>query len=233
MLRRLEHSPELLDAPQHDPAELEQSLDHVAEVNRLLGGTRAVLRTLADVSAARSPLAILDVATGSADIPIAIAERAHRHGTAVHITATDAHPQMRAIAADRTRAYANIRVEPADALQLPYADASFDVVLLSLALHHFERAAQQRALREAARVARDAVIINELERCLPNYLGARLLAATRWRSNRLTRHDGPLSVLRAFTADELRHVTEEAGLRVLSLRRHFFHRLVLVAAGEA
>ena len=44
MLRRLEHAPELLDEAHHDRAELEQSLDQVAEVNRLLGGTRAVLR---------------------------------------------------------------------------------------------------------------------------------------------------------------------------------------------
>lgn len=232
MLRRREHSTELLDAPCHDRAELEQSLDQVAEVNRLLGGTRAVLRTLDAIAGARADLRILDVATGSADIPLAIAEWARKRDMNLRITATDLHPQMRAIAAERTRGCADIHVESADALDLPYPDASFDVVLLSLALHHFEPDDQLRALREAARVARDRIVVNELERCLPNYLGARLLAVTRWRANRLTRHDGPLSVLRAFTGTELRSITVRAGLRVLSLRRHFFHRLVLVAARE-
>jgi hypothetical protein len=56
------------------------------------------------------------------------------------------------------------------------------------------------------------------------------LAATWWRRNRLTRHDGPLSVLRAFTPAELRAAAEAAGLETLELRRAFFYRLTLVLA---
>lgn len=232
---RLEHAPELLDAPHHDRAELEQSLDQVAEVNRILGGTRAVLRALESVAppataphSATPELHILDVGTGSADIPIAIDRWARRTGRGVRITATDLHPQMLEIAADRTRQIDSIHTEPANALDLRYPPDSFDVVLLSLTLHHFERDDQIRALRNAARTARRAVIVNELERCTPNYIGARLLALTRWRRNRLTRHDGPLSVLRAFTRAELQSLAAEAGIRTISLERRFFYRLVLV-----
>jgi ubiquinone/menaquinone biosynthesis C-methylase UbiE len=233
MMRRLEHAPELLDAPHHDHSELEQSLDHVAEVNRVLGGTRAVLRTLDRIARPPRSLDILDIGTGSADIPIAIDRRARRHSRSVRITATDLHPQMRKIAADRTAHIPSIRIEHADALDLHYDSASFDVVLLSLTLHHFERTHQIRVLREAARVARRAVVVNELERCMPNYLGAQLLARTRWRSNRLTRHDGPISVLRAFTMPELVEMAAAAGLEVRWVNRYFFYRLVLVVeAGE-
>ena len=225
---RLEHTPELLDAPHHDRAELEQSLDQVAEVNRFLGGTRAILRTLEEIAPPAGDLHILDVGTGSADIPIAIDRWARSRPMTVHITATDLHPQMLEIAADRTRSLPFIHTEPANALDLRYPPACFDIVLLSLTLHHFEREDQIRALRAAARTARRAVLVNELERCLPNYLGARLLALTRWRSNRLTRHDGPLSVLRAFTSTELREIAQEAGITVSTVKRHFFYRLVLV-----
>ncbi|HEX2167504.1 MAG TPA: methyltransferase domain-containing protein [Longimicrobiales bacterium] len=231
MRQRLEHAPELLDAPYHDRAELEQSLDQVAEVNRLLGGTRAVLRTLEDIAPGPDDLEILDIGTGSADIPIAIDRWAREQSRTVRITATDLHPQMIEIAKDRTRRISSIRVAPADALQLPYAADSFDIVLLSLTLHHFERDDQMRALRAAAHTARRAVIVNELERCVANYAGARILAATRWRGNRLTRHDGPLSVLRAFKAAELRALAEEAGLKVEDIRRRFFHRIVMVVGG--
>jgi 2-polyprenyl-3-methyl-5-hydroxy-6-metoxy-1,4-benzoquinol methylase len=227
MRRRLEHAGELLDAPRHDRAELEQSLDQIAEVNRLLGGTRAVLRTIDQLMPATGDLAILDIGTGSADIPIAIDRWARKRSRIVRITATDLHPQIREIATDRTRGICSIRVEEADALDLHYQPASFDLVLLSLTLHHFEHHDQIRALRAAARSARRAVVVNEIERCLPNYIGARLLAATRWRGNRLTRHDGPLSVLRAFTLPELRQIAGEAGLSVRWARRYFFHRLVM------
>jgi hypothetical protein len=95
--------------------------------------------------------------------------------------------------------------------------------------HHIEHTDQIRALREAARVARCSVIVNELERCRPNYWGARLLAATRWRGNRLTRHDGPISVLRAFTPAELASLAAEAGLGRCAVKRRYFYRLVLRA----
>jgi ubiquinone/menaquinone biosynthesis C-methylase UbiE len=244
MRPRREHAPELLDALHHDRAELEQSLDHVAEVNRRLGGSRAVLLALAQLDRARRdrtraqpPTAppcwtILDIGTGSADIPLAIDDWARRRSIPVHITATDRHPQMREIAAERTRGRDRISVAAADALELHYEDDAFDIVLLSLTLHHFERGDQVRVLREAARVARTAIVVNELERSLPSYLGARFLAATRWRANRLTRHDGPLSVLQAFTARELRAIAGAAGLRVASVRRRLLFRIVLVGAKE-
>ena len=228
MRRRLEHAIELLDAPHHDRAELAQSLDQVAEVNRLLGGTRAMLRTLDRLAPPAASVDVLDVGTGSADIPLAIDHWARRRSLAVRITATDIHPQMRDIAAERTRAVDAIHIEAANALDLPYDTASFDFVLLSLTLHHFERDDQIRALREAARCARHAVIVNELERCLPNLAGARLLAHTRWRGNRLTRHDGPLSVMRAFTKPELAGIAITAGLGVRWVKRHFFYRLIMV-----
>lgn len=231
MRRRLEHARELLDAPGHDPAELEQSLRQVAEVNRLLGGTRALLRTLDELAPRSGRLRILDVGTGSADLPIAIDRWSSRRGRSVHITATDLHPQILDVARQRTRDIPSIRVEHADALDLPYPPASFDLVLLSLTLHHFERPDQIRALRAAARTARLAVVVNELERALPNYLGARLLAHTRWRGNRLTRHDGPLSVLRAFRTGELREIAGAAGVGLRSIRRYFFFRLIMVLDG--
>jgi ubiquinone/menaquinone biosynthesis C-methylase UbiE len=226
---RLAHAQELLDAPVHERAELEESLDQVAEVNALLGGRRAVWLALQPLLLHDATTTILDVGTGSADIPIAIAARAARARAPVHITAADIHPQMREIAAERTAHLPAIAVADADALALPWDDDAFDVVLLSLTLHHFEDADQVTALREAARVARRAVIINELERGRANFYGARLLALTRWRGNRLTRHDGPLSVLRAFTRAELAAAARAAGLHIISLRRRFFFRLVLVA----
>jgi ubiquinone/menaquinone biosynthesis C-methylase UbiE len=229
MRERLVDTAELLDAPAHERAELAQALEQIAEVNRWLGGQRAVVRALAPLLCRARPQTVLDVGTASADIPVAIDAWARRHGFDVDIIATDRHAQMRAIAAERTAAAARIVVGAADALALPFRDGSVDVVLLSLTLHHFEPEAQVRALREAGRVAARAVVVNELERGWPNYLGARGLALTRWRRNRLTRHDGPLSVLRAFRRDELAALAQTAGLRLESLQRTFFHRLVMVA----
>ncbi|HEX6939163.1 MAG TPA: methyltransferase domain-containing protein [Longimicrobiales bacterium] len=232
-LPRLVHARELLDEPVHDPAELEDSLDDVAAVNRWLGGTRALLRHLAPLLPAGRRTEILDAGTGSGDLPRAIVRWARRHGRDLRITATDIHPQTLEIARRRSTGFPEITFERADVLALPYPDRSFDIALLSLTLHHMEGAAAVTALRELGRVARRAVLVGELLRSRPAYLGARILAATVWRGNRLTRHDGPISVLRAFTPDELLDLARRAGLPNPRVHRHPLFRLVLVAAVDA
>lgn len=225
-LARRRGATELLDAPAHEPRLLEASLAHVAGVNRWLGGRRALRLALAPVL--RDGLHVLDIGTGSGDLPAALVRYARRHGAAIRITATDLHPQMCALAAARLAALTEIEVRTADALALPFADDSFDVALLSLMLHHLEDDDAVRALREAARVAR-LVVVNELHRSRTNYAGAWLLAHTLWANNALTRHDGPLSVLRAYRPGELAELAAAAGLRVLELRRRWFYRVVLIA----
>lgn len=228
-LARLEHAHEYLDEASHDVAVLEESLDDVAAVNRWLGGTRALLRHLPELLPVRRPARLLDAGTGSGDLPRAIVRWARHHDRELRITATDLHPQILEIARRRSKGYPEITFERADVLALPYADGAFDVALLSLTLHHLEGADAVTALRELGRVARCGILVGELERNWPAYLGARILAATVWRRNRLTRHDGPISVLRAFTPEELLGLARQAGLGEARVYRHPIFRLVLTA----
>ena len=227
-LPRSEQAVELLDEPRHERRELEQSLGHIASVNQWLGGERALLKHVTRLIAQTGRTSILDVGTGSADLPRAVVDWARDNGRNVDVVAVDVHPQIRAVAAARCRDYPEIRIQAADALNLPFSDGSFDIATISLTLHHFDDGHQLQGLRELARVSRGSVIVNELRRTRLNYAGARLLASTLWRGNRLTRHDGPLSVLRAFTAHELATLCTRAGMRG-HVYRHYFQRLVLVA----
>ncbi|HEY0673326.1 MAG TPA: methyltransferase domain-containing protein [Longimicrobiales bacterium] len=227
MSLRRARADELLDEPRHDMAELAQSLGHVASVNRWLGGTAAVLHYLEPIVLQQPATTILDVATGSADIPVNIVRWARREQRRVRIVAADLHPQMLEVAQLECTGYPEITLQRLDALHLPYADNAFDISLLSLALHHFPDELHTRVLCELARVTRTLVLVNDLERTRLNYLGARLLGATYWRGNRLTRHDGPLSVLRSFTRAELQRIGRAAGLGD-RVDRRFFQRIVLV-----
>jgi ubiquinone/menaquinone biosynthesis C-methylase UbiE len=165
-LRRVESAQELLDSPAHDPAELAQSLQHVAQINRWLGGTRSVLRAVQHLLPVTGG-SILDVGTGSADIPRALVEWARSRRIPIRVHATDVNPDMLQVAAQRAAGISEIVVESADALKLPYEDGSFTIALMTLTLHHFEGAEQVRALRELARVAQRAIVISELERGWP------------------------------------------------------------------
>lgn len=229
LLRRREGARERMDAPDVEPAALEAALDHVAMINRWTGARRALLRHL---PWALPPGAgrVLDVGTGSADLPLAIADWAHRRQRSLSILAVDRHGATLDVARRRIGGRPGIRTLRADALQLPFDAGSFDLALLSMTLHHMEGDGVLDALAELGRVARGGrVLVTELERAIPNFLGARLLGATIWRSNPVTRHDGPLSVLRSFTAPELHDLAGRAGLRDPVIHRHPFYRLVLRA----
>jgi SAM-dependent methyltransferase len=225
---RLDDAAELIDQPAGD-TELQTSLDHVAAVNRWLGGTRALLRALEPLLPPARDCSVLDVGTGSGDLPRALVAWGAAHGRRIRVVGADRHPQTIRIAHGRNHAFRTIAPVRCDVLHLPFRDRTFDFALISLTLHHLDAPDRPAALRELARVARRAVLVNELERSWPNYLGAKALSATVWRRNRLTRHDAPLSVLRAFAPSELTDIAAAAGLARAHIQRRFFYRLVLVA----
>lgn len=221
---------ELMDQPDPDPAELERSLEDLRRVNRWLGGTRAVLRTLVPMMERldERPVRVLDVATGSADIPRALARWARRRGERIRVVATDVHPRTLETARRETAPDPEIEVRAADALELPFADGSFHFAVLATALHHFDQPQAVAVLRELDRVASHGVVVSDLRRSRPALLGARALAATVWRRHPITRHDGPASVRAAFTPAELRKLAASAGLRGARVWNNPLFRVSLV-----
>jgi ubiquinone/menaquinone biosynthesis C-methylase UbiE len=230
LLRRREQARERMDEPGVERGALEAALEHVATINRWTGARRALLRHLPwALPPGRSR--VLDVGVGSADLTLAVADWGVRWDRRLTITAVDRHAATLEVARRRIAHRPDIHPLRADALSLPFGAGAFDLALLSMTLHHLEGPGLVAALEELGRVARGGrVLVAELERSVPNYVGARFLAGTLWRSNPVTRHDGPLSVLRSFTAGELRELAARAGLRDAVVHRHPFYRLVLRAA---
>jgi ubiquinone/menaquinone biosynthesis C-methylase UbiE len=229
LLRRQDGAEERMDSPAVDRADLDRALRDLGRVNRWTGARRALLRHLPRVlPPGRSQ--VLDVGTGAADLPLAIAHWAARRSRSVTLTAVDRHAGTVDHAAMQVGRRPGIRLLRADALHLPFPAGAFDLAVLSMTLHHLDGPDLVRAVTELGRVARGGyVLVGELERCVPNYVGARVLAATVWRASPITRHDGPLSVLRAFTPGELGDIARRAGLRDPRVHRHPLFRLVLTA----
>jgi len=218
---------EWLDDPNLAPQALARNLAEIAATNRALGWTRLTLRYLErlTVTSPGRTLAVLDAATGAGDVPLAVARWARRRGLPITVTAVDVSPAVLEVARHACAGYPEITLLPADALALPFAPAAFDVALCSLALHHFAPPEAVALLGELARVSR-AIVAPDLERSALAYLGARALTLL-WRSP-LTRHDGPLSVRRAYTPTEARGLLRRAGLSGARVRRHFPCRMVLL-----
>ena len=208
---------EILDDPRTPPRVRIRSLGDVARANALFGGARAALAELrrAIEAADRDRLTMLDVGTGAGDIAAAARDLARVRGVTLEPIALDRAAELLAPARDR------VALVPVcgDALRLPFADASIDVVLCSQLLHHFEGDVLQRAVRELDRVARLRVIVADLRRSWAAAAGL-WLASFPLLFHPVSRHDGVVSVLRGFTPDELLDHVHRATGTVATVRRH-------------
>jgi SAM-dependent methyltransferase len=228
--------PEWMDQPGVDRGELARSLEDLQRVNRWLGGTRVALAPVLPLLRSQSTrrIRVLDVATGSADIPLALARWARKRRVPLEIVATDLHEGTLAVARAHAAGDPAVRVEAADALSLPYAAGEFDIAMCHTALHHFDPPEAKALLRELGRVAASAVVVSDLVRSWTGLVGVHLLSRTLWRGHPITQHDGPSSFRAAYTPGELRIMASEAALRAVRVRRHFQHaRMTLAAAPPA
>jgi ubiquinone/menaquinone biosynthesis C-methylase UbiE len=212
---------ELMDEPVDDVGELAGNLRDVAFANAHLGGTAPVVRALRRLGART----VLDVGSGAGDVPLAIVRDGERRGVQVRVTCLDVSEQMLAIARRATNAHPALVFVRGDGAALPFADRAFDAVTCTLALHHFEPVAARALLREMRRVARIAPVVCDLRRSAVAFAGAWLWSRTS--RNRLTRHDAPLSVRRAYTPQEALALAREAGWKTPRVRPEPFYRMTL------
>lgn len=220
---------ELLDAGEGTDDDVARSLSDLRRINRFLGGRKVVLRAISscldDTSLER--VSLLDVGTGSADLPMAVAESCKARGLEIFIAAVDISERNLRISRAQLGVSSEIHLVRADSLRLPFAARSFDFVTASLFLHHFRDDDVVRLLADFGRIARRAVIVNDLVRNLVPYYFTRI-AGPILAASFLTRNDGPVSVLRGFTPDEMNDLARRAGLKVRELKRVFPYRLSLV-----
>jgi ubiquinone/menaquinone biosynthesis C-methylase UbiE len=212
-----------MDDPVDDRAELEANLRDIERANRWFGGIAPVRTAVFDCQART----MLDVGCGSADIALALVRAFRARGRALEVTCLDRSEQMLAIARARARDEASIAFVQGDGTALPFRERAFDVVTCNLALHHFDPPAAVRLLAELRRVAKRTPIVCDLRRSRLGYFGAFVYAHLTSR-NRLTRHDAPLSVRRAYTPAEALELARAAGWRRPTVRHARYFRMILV-----
>lgn len=205
-------------------AEWRESLRDLARVNLLLGGWNALRAEVARLP--RLPERIIDVASGGADMPSRLLDYLAERGVAATCVALDRSARMLRIARSFGISHLSLSFAQGDARQLPYAQGSFDLATMNLALHHFDPPDAVAVLRELARVAA-SVIVNDLRRSRIAWAFARFVFPLFTR-NRFTRNDGPISTLRAYSPGELRELALAAGWKSVTVRKHAGYRMTLV-----
>jgi predicted RNA methylase len=209
MKRSLEK--EMMDLPGNAPHILKEDLRNLHTINRYLGAYRGALHYLERVvgKGKVSGFSLLDVGTGSGDIPVAIVKWARRKRIPVKVVGLDPDPVTAEIARQQTREFPEISIVRGDAFHLPFSLSAFDFVFTSQVLHHFSEDKILTLLRHWRESVR------------------------RGTTNPMTRTDAPLSVRRAFTLNEWKELFMRAEIGPFHLSLFFpFRVFAFFASGR-
>jgi SAM-dependent methyltransferase len=218
---------EMMDLPGQPRELLAGNLRDLRILNRYLGSYRSVLGGLARLMREQNlrSFTLLDIGTGSADVPAAIAQWARRRNIAARINAVERDSITVEQAMGHTKSLREITIVRGDALAPPFRSGSFDFILASQLLHHFPDEQIIALLRTWARLARRAIIVSDLLRHPLAYHGIRLLTRGFTR-NPMTRVDAPLSVRRACTLAEWGELIRRADIGTFRIQRVFPFRVL-------
>lgn len=222
--------PELMDDPALDPAQHRTALRALARINVISGVKAQLWRAIArELGPGASSITLVDIATGSGDVAVGVAQYAARAGVRVDLRLCDISDVALQAATQRATG-AGVSATPmqADVVRdgLPLADASVDVAMSSLFLHHLEDDAVVRVLAEMRRVARRAVVISDLRRCRRGEAAAFVVSRVITRS-RIVHVDAVRSVQGAFTIEELSALAARAGFTQAHVRAAWPFRMLL------
>jgi SAM-dependent methyltransferase len=230
-LERAAGALELLDRPVA-PAARAASLADIDRLNAWFRGyalTMSEIRRLAAAVPRNRALVVLDVGGGHAAFAVRLVRWARRSGRAIRVVVVERDAETLAFARRACAAYPEISLVRADATALPVRAGAADVVAASLTLHHLEPDDAVAGLREMAAAGR-AVVVNDLLRTRFS-LGLVWLATRLLCCHPISRHDGPLSVRRAYSSAELGTLAGKAGIGRFEIREYpLFGRLVAVTA---
>jgi ubiquinone/menaquinone biosynthesis C-methylase UbiE len=175
---------------------------------------------------------ILDVGTGSADVLHYFHNSFKINSEQFKLTGLDINPRHLNYAKSKLN-HSKISLVQADAFKLPFADKSFDFVISSLFLHHFNPEQIKKMLPEFLRVSKNAIIMNDLIRDYVPLIFFKLTQLIFARSY-LTRHDGTASVRRSYTVKEMKEVVSSLGIKNFEIKEYFpEYRMILMITPDA
>lgn len=202
--------PELMDRPSPDLKELRADLENLEWFNTTFGATKALLRLLDRLTGGMKQFSLVDLCAGYADMPRHVVGWAQERGVRPLVVAVDNQPATLKMARAATPREMPIIFVQADVNRLPFKEGAADIVMSSLAFHHFSEEGATTLLKQKKRIAGRAAACLDLVRSRLAYTCVWSLTQFIVRA-KMTRHDARLSIRRAFTGKELQNLAHKAG----------------------
>lgn len=232
-LRHRATETELMDDLNCHGEVVDRTLRELDTINRLLGGNHVTvdgISKLVDRNGA-TKLSVADVGCGSGDMASRIARWSRQKGIDVSVLGIDANPNIIRFARENCTDTERVSFEVMDVLSNEYSDRKFDIVVATLFTHHFTDEQLVDLFQKMKRQTRLGFVINDIHRHVVAYHSIRILTRMFSRSP-MVQNDGPLSVRRAFTRDELRRILDQAGIQHYSISWRWAFRWQVIVSNQ-
>ena len=228
MFKKRTHKLERIDTGDYTPEEYERFLREIRFINRFVGDVWALEKTLLREIEKRDlqTFSVLDIGAGSGELLRVIAKFARKQKRKAILFGLELNTRAACAILEESKNFDEIKAIRGDALNLPFADKSFDYAICSLFTHHFTDEKVVEILSEMARISRQKIYVIDLHRHETAYRFYKIFCAV-FRISPLVREDGSLSILRSFVPQELEKFGREAHLTGISVTKYFPSRLVL------
>ena len=213
---------EMMDRPQPVSTELERDLERLRQLNRWFGSHRLVSTFIQRWILPGAKMRVVDLATGSGDIPRLLVDHARKMGAQIEIDAVDQQAATLEIARRLSVGYPEIYYHQANILEWDCPQGYYSA-LCSLVLHHFSDDDAVKILRRCCALSKRFVLVSDLRRGFLLRAGVYMLTAVIFREP-MTRFDARLSAQRAFSFGEMRELATRAGWQNFKHKKFRFAR---------
>ncbi len=169
-------------------------------------------------------VSILDVGTGVADLPHYLQNKFITKGLQVSATGVDTNSTVLDIARRNLGVPLSVRLVNG---RLEELNEKFDIVTASQMLHHVSPEDVPNFLKALYEKARVGVIISDLVRSRLNYWLVKFFMYAVF-ADKISKNDGPISILRAYTDAELKEFFKQAGIENFKTYSFLFRKIIVI-----
>ena len=210
---------EIMDNLQCNGEVVDQTLRELEFINRWLGGNAATLEGIRQMikGQEKKSWSIADLGCGGGDMLKLLADWGKKNNLTLKLTGIDANPHIIAFARRNCKAYPEISLEALDIFSPEFQHRTYDIIIGTLFYHHFANDVLVDFFSKLKHQVRSGLVINDIHRHWLAFHSIRLLTKV-FSKSAMVKFDAPLSVLRAFTKEELIAILLKAGIQPYQLK---------------
>lgn len=215
---------EIMDNQNIDEKIKVDEFKELARLNRLFGINKLVLKYTKKFLSQNKINSIIDIGTGAGDLPLYFLNWSKKNNIDLDITAIDIDPISIKYAKEN---FGNGELVKFKQASVEDIEESFDIAIISQVLHHIDQNDILEFLQNIYLKTNKAIIISDFIRSRTSYWFVKLLLWI-FTKNKISRHDGSLSILRSYSDHELKSIFKKINISKFYIYNHFPRKIIII-----